>query len=230
MAFGGHANTANRVTCSVCECSSFGTFEMFTFSPLAFLGIGLVCALPVAIWQVLHHVSHRKDKVFGFAGLTLVALLDVIAFVGGFTIGWGLALLNIALGLTFAVLAKHYRPAILFASLISLLLALFMRGHFLPAREILEVLLLIVGIGGGTQIVRNWLSQKAQNIGTQLVMVACLGFLSLLLGDKRELATGLAVLVSMISIWIAMSSGYYRWYFLLISASCLLWVINLLKI
>lgn len=201
---------------------------MFTFSPLAAFGIGLGCAILVAIQQVIGHISQRNGKIFGFAGLTLVGLLNVFAFVGGFSIGWSLALLNIVLSLILAMLAKHYRLEILFASLISLLLALFLRGHFLPAREILELLVFIIGVGAGVQIAQNSLSRRAKNTKTQLVMVACLGFLSLLLGDRHEVAIGLAVFVSITSIWMAISSKSYSWYFLLISASCLLWVINLL--
>jgi len=203
---------------------------MSSFLPLAFLGIGLWSVLLIAIWHVARNAQKRKDKSFGFSALMLVAWLDVVAFLGGFSIGWSISLINIFVGLAFVMLTKHYRLEILFASLISLLLALFMRGHFLPAQGFLEVLLFIVSIGAAAQMIRSWKYREVQKVKTAgLIMVACLGFLSLLLGSNRIVAIGLAVLAGVASIFLAMSSLDHRWKFFLISTGCLLWIMNLLN-
>ncbi len=204
---------------------------MFELSPLFFLGGGLLFVLLLAIWQVLCNVSQRENRAFGFAGLTLVALLDVFAFMGGFSIGWAVSLLNVGLGLAFIKLAKHYRLEILFASLISLLLALFLRGYFLPAYEIAEILLTIVGIGAIVKIAQNWTHWREGSVieTTGLAMVACFGFLSLLSNDNPAFASGVAVVAVIVAVLFIIYSRQYRWQFALVSMGCFLWFANLLN-
>ena len=162
----------------------------------------------------------------GLNALTVVVCLDVIAWLSGFTIGWLLSLANAALGLLLAGLATHYRPQILLATLVSLLLALFMRGHFVPSRLILEILLGLASAGAAIKIVRTLQRREARPVSTSsLAMVACLGGLALLVDSP--MTSVLAFLTIALCALLAAFFREQRWRFLLVSWVSVVWVINL---
>lgn len=193
--------------------------------PLRILGLGLGLAVVVSAGRMIRYVPHRQEQAFGVAALTLVALLNVASWLTGFSVGWALSILNGILGLSLTMLTTHYRPHILFATLTSLLLALFMRGHFLPARQILLVFLAIVTVGAGVRVVYNRQHRREPAFSfAGMAMVACLGGLALL--TSPPIATWLTLLTVGVSVLMGILS--YQWQFLLVSGAGLLWAANLL--
>lgn len=195
--------------------------------PLAFVGIVLWLGLILAIGNVIRHGVHRKERAFGLAGLTLVAWLDLLSFLAGFSIGWILSIISIALGLFLAAVAAHYRRQILFAAFVGLLLGLFMRGHYLPAREILEFLLAGATLRGLVLVLRNWNSRDDETFGAaSLGALACSGGLALLVPPSA--GAYIAIATTGMGLILGMLSKYFRWQLFLLAGGTVLWALNLL--
>jgi hypothetical protein len=140
-----------------------------------------------------------------------------------------LSIMNVVLGLFLTALTTYYRRQILFATLVSLLLALSLRGHFWSAFYILRTLLAITAVGAAVQVVRGWRrKEKGAFSSAGIVMVACLAGLALLISSyPSPLAIGLFLFTAGASALVGILSTQYRLSFLIVGAFSLLWIITL---
>jgi hypothetical protein len=191
----------------------------------------LWAALVLVLTEIIRYASHRNEPEFGVLAVALVAYLDAISFMSGFSIGWALSILNVALGLTLTALTTHYRRQILFVTLVGLLLALSLRGHFFWfAFPTLQTLLAMTVMGAALQVARGWWHQDKRTLSSAgIALVACLAGLTLLiLPHSSPLATGLFFCTTAMSALLGILATQYRLSFFIVGTFSLLWAIALL--
>jgi hypothetical protein len=181
---------------------------------------------------MIYRSLERRKLTIGVYAVTLVASLDVAAWLSGFSIGWILSIVNVVIGSVLTTLSPDYRRPILFATLASLLLALSLRGHFFLAYYILQALLAITSLGVAVQVTRNWSRRKEPAFGSAgMVMVACLGGLALVIDPFEPFVASktLALFTIGLSVILLVLSKNYRWHYLVVGVTSLLLFINLLS-
>lgn len=157
----------------------------FPIHPLTILFYGLALVCLGALIQLVRTSHHRQSTYYSLAALTLLGCLDVMAFLGGFSIGPLLILVAspvaIALGLS---VRTHRRPVGLLA-LATLLLAVGMwTAAFGVVRQILTLGLALGALVAVVQLTRTWRSHGSGSFGSWgITLCSCLGGLSLLLGS-----------------------------------------------
>jgi hypothetical protein len=198
--------------------------------PVALFAFGLLlAALVLVVVAMIQYTPQRKGPEFGVLAVALVAYLDAIS-VMTVSIGWVLSVMNVVLGLFLTALTTHYRRQILFATLVSFLLALFLqRDFFPPAPNILRTLLAITAVGAAVQVVRGWWRKEKGALGSAgIVMVACLAGLALLISSyPLPLTIGLFLFTAGMSALIGILSTQYRLSFFIVGTFSLLWAITL---
>lgn len=199
----------------------------FALQPLPLLVLVLGFGVVIAIIQAVQNRHNPKDPRFGFATLSLVAFLSAISFLTGFSLGWVLSIITTFLSLCFATISKQYRLQIFICGVISSLLALFMRGYFVYAREILQGLLVILVFISAYRVINTIRLSNRRGIGVAIHGVAaCLSALGLLIpipvsGWITALAIGSGIAGILLT-------KQYRLYLVLIGVSGYLWLMNII--
>lgn len=198
------------------------TISTYSLLALGFaLWVGLLANAGHLIFRALRHDEHGV----GLAALTLVLWLDVLSFLTGFSIGWAVAIVNAILGVVLALLAKHYRLQVLFATFLSLLLALFMRGHLPWARVALQLALVATGAASGMAAGAYWRRGAQRTFGAWgLALAGCLFGLGLT--GSPPMSLWFAVAAVLASWVLAILSKHYRWQLALIGVAGLFWALS----
>lgn len=175
----------------------------------------------LAILAVPADVLRRRGA--GFAALALVSWLALFSFLAGFSIGLVLAMGNMLFALVCTIWYRPQRAEFAFVTVVSMLLALFMRGHWPPARPLLVALLLAAAV---LQLRRFW-ARRAERSEAQaqlgLQMVGLLLMLSLLLsGSQFGLIFGLLAAGASLYSWFG--QPFYRQHAIIASLVTLAWM------
>lgn len=157
------------------------------------------------------------------SALVLVSWLAIFSFLAGFSIGWVLAMGNMLLALTCAIWYRGRRTEFVFVTVASMLLALFMRGHWPPARLVLVALLVVATLFQARRLWtgRTQRSEPQAQLGFQMVGLALM--LSLLLtASQWGLVFGL--LAAAASLFLAFRQPFYKSHSAIASAVSLAWL------
>jgi|SRR3990172_5844287 len=184
----------------------------------------LWAGLVIALIQTLRYARQLHSEEFGVSALVLLTWMSIFSFLGGFSIGFVTAGINVILGVIMAFPVTGYRRQILFVTAASLLLLLFMRG-FLPQARLLLELLLISGLAVSFfQIYRSKKNRREKDFSLAcLASVAILFFLSLLFNEFDVAAISLAILALVGAIAPIFFLSHFRWYFVFMSFISLIW-------
>jgi hypothetical protein len=163
--------------------------------------------------------------------LVLVSWLDISSFLGGFSIGPFTAIITVVIGSIFAALTSHYRPQFIFATGVSFLLMLALRGWFLPAYYALPVLLAIGLFYTFVFLIRNRSLYRSKQFAGFSCALALLNFSSIMLSVLFDfyivlpiIATSLAVVFGVAS---AVIPKHYRGYVIFVTLAAIIWGANL---
>lgn len=144
---------------------------------------------------------------------------------GGFSIGFFTAGINVILGVILALVIGKYRWQLLFVTAASAMLLLFMRGLVVEARSWLELLMI-----GGLAFSLFQAYQTRRNRGdvnfslATLASVTILFYLSLLFNEVETMAMSIAILAFFVAISSVFLLKHYRWHFFFLSLTTLAWM------
>jgi len=192
----------------------------FPVQPLTLLFYGLALVSIGALVQLVRSSRHRETAAFPLAALTLLACLDAMAFLGGFSIGPLLVLVTSALAVVLAALVRSYRMQVGLVSLATLLLAAGMwTGIFATVRLILAISLVSAAVVAMVQLGRRLTQRGARAFGGWgVALTGCLSGLSLLLGSTPgSLWSRLPVPAAVLGLGLALVSKRYRLPLLLVA-------------
>ena len=185
----------------------------FPVHPLTLLFYGLVLVAIGALVQLVRSSRRRETASFPLAALTLLACLDAMAFLGGFSIGPLLVLVASVLAVVLAAMVRSYRVQVGLACLATLLLAAGMwTGTFANVRLTLGIGLVSAVVVAMVQLGRG-LTERGVGAfgGWGLTLTACLGGLSLLLGSTPgSLWSRLPLPAAVLGLGLALVSKRYR--------------------
>jgi len=176
------------------------------------------------MWAIICMFSHwqeRQKTAFALSGLSFVFLLNVMAYLTGFTIGRLLVISALLAGLLLASLVKQYKIEILVSSVVSLLLWSDMQG-IVFSRTILIAVLGVMAIREGWKL-KNWQERNEIALPTARMLAYLFG-ISLLL--PPEYSPFLSFLLAGIGLVLVIRTKQYRWQIVLISISSILWLLN----
>jgi hypothetical protein len=165
-----------------------GEFRRMTSLPvhpltLLFYGLGLTAL--GALFELLRWSRRRRSDSYSLAALTLLGCLDVMGFLGGFSIGPLLLVVASAVAILVFLSVHSYRRPVGLLALATLLLALAMwTGAFAVIRQVLTLGLALGALVALLQLSRIWRAWRSLPFGDwALTLCACLGGLSLLVGS-----------------------------------------------
>ena len=185
----------------------------FPVQPLTLLFYGLALVAIGALVQLVRSSRRRETAAFPLAVLTLLACLDAMAFLGGFSIGPLLVLVASVLAVVFAAMVRSYRVQVGLVSLATLLLAAGMwTGTLATVRPILGIGLVSAAVVAMVQLGRR-LTQRGVGAfgGWGVTLTGCLGGLSLLLGSTPgSLWSRLPMPAAVLGLGLALVSKRYR--------------------
>jgi len=191
------------------------------FHPLPTLAVVTIMSTIWATICMFRHWSERQKTAFALSGLGFVSLLNVMAYLTGFTIGRLLVISTLLAGLLLARLVKQYKIEILVSSVTSLLLWLDMQG-IVFSRTILIAILGVMAIREGWEL-KDWRERNEIALPT-VKMLAYLFGISLLL--PPEYSPFLSFVLAGIGGVLVIQAKQYRWQIGLISISSILWLLN----
>lgn len=182
-------------------------------------------ALILSAVQTLRFARNLQSEEFGFSALAFVGWLSIFSFMGGFSIGFATATINVGLSLILSLIHKRYRLPALFVMAVNLLLVSFMRGFFLEARIWLDVLL---WIGLLISLYSIYISRRRaddKNLSFAcLTSVAILFFLSLLANNSYSSALVLGLLSFVAGLGSLLVSKYHKWHLAILMVASFLWL------
>jgi hypothetical protein len=181
----------------------------FPIHPLTVLFYGLALGVLAALLQLVRWSRHRESDSYSLAALSLLGCLDVMSFLGGFSIGPFLILVAAALAIILALSVRTHRRPVGLLALTTILLAIGMWTEaFAVVRQILALGLGLGALVAVIQLARTWPSRGASEFGGWgITLCACLGGVSLLLGLTAGglwgavpiLAAGLGLALALVS-------------------------------
>lgn len=190
------------------------------FHPLPIFAVLIIIS---TIWAGVSSIWYRitrQEGAFALSCLALASLLNIMAYLTGFTIGIPVAIIGLIVGIVALTLIKQYKIEFLISCVMSLLLLLSMQG-ITTSRLILIILL-------GIMVAREaWNLRKGRDITLGLTIVKMLAYLfgiSLLLPSRYSPVLSSLNLVIAILFFIKVKQ--YRWQSMLISVSNFLWLLN----
>lgn len=191
------------------------------FHPLPTLAVVTIMSI---IWSVIcmfRHWQKWQKTTFALSSLSFVSLLNVMAYLTGFTVGRLLVISALFAGLLLASLVKQYKIEILVSSVVSLLLLLDMQGIGF-SRTIIVAILGVMAIREGWNL-KNW--RECNEIALPSArMLAYLFGISLLL--PSEYSPFLSFVLSGIGGVLVIRTKQYRWQIGVISIGSILWLFN----
>jgi hypothetical protein len=187
---------------------------MPSFSPLTLLFYALAAVAAGALFVLVRGSTDRKGRTFGLAGMALVASLDAMSLLGGFSIGPVLALAAVILALLVAYAAGSFTTPLRLLALATLLVG---AGLWLGVFPTIDVIL--GGAMGGVAVLallrlaRYWDTRLASEFGGWgLVLAASLGGLGLVFSIGPQASLGLwgARLGALFAAGLTFFAGSYR--------------------
>lgn len=191
------------------------------FHPLPTLSVVTIMSTIWALICMSLHWQERQKNAFALSGLGFVSLLNVMAYLTGFTIGRLVAISALLTGLLLASLVKQYKIEILVSSVASLLLWSDMQG-IVFSRTILVAILGLMAIREGWEL-KDWREHNEIALPT-IKMLGYLFGISLLL--PPEYSPFLSFALAGIGGVLVIRAKQYRWQIGLISISSILWLLN----
>jgi hypothetical protein len=177
--------------------------------PLTLLFYGLALTSVAALIELMRSSRRPSSASYSLAAATLLGCLDVMGFLGGFSVGPFLMLIASALAIILALSVHTYRRPVGFLALATLLLAVGMwSGAFAVVGQILSLGLGLGALVAVFQLGRTWRSRRSGSFGGWgITLCSCLGGLSLLLGSTPGgvwsviplFAAGLALALALLS-------------------------------
>lgn len=145
------------------------------FTPANLLAMYLVLMIFLSIALLVQALRSGQERLAGLYAVSLVGWVSVFSLITGFSIGWFISIVNILIGILLFVLIKAFRIPVAIGTLISILLALSLRGTFFPAWFILSGVLGISAITSviGMIIYREKRTDEAFSLAS-LSLIACL--------------------------------------------------------
>jgi hypothetical protein len=157
----------------------------FPIQPLMLLFYGLALICLGALVQLARNSRRRQSTSYSLTALTWLGCLDVMAFLGGFSIGPLLILIASPVAIVLALSVHTHRRPVGLLALATLLLASGMwTTAFGIVRQILTLGLALGALVAVLQLSRTWRSRGSGLFaGWGITLCSCLGGLSLLLGS-----------------------------------------------
>jgi hypothetical protein len=201
--------------------------------PLTLLFYGLAIVAIAALIELLRWSRRRQAVAYSLAALTFLGCLDVMGFLGGFSVGPLLLLIASALAIFLALSVHTHRHPVGLLALATLLLAVGMwTGAFAVVRQILSL-----GLGLGAwvavlQLGRTWRSRGSGSFaGWGIALCSSLGGLSLLLGSTPGGVWGVVALATAgLAAGLALFSRRFRVALLLVALANLLLGLGFLSV
>ena len=198
---------------------------------MALIAIGILFAATILTTTELVRLARTRHELeFGLVAVACIAYWDTVSLVTGFSIGWLLSILNTLRGLTLASVTRLYRRQILFVTLISFLLTLFLRGHFPPS------LYFLIGLLGATALWAIWSASYSWNHTNEVpssalvVIVSCLSSIALIGSSYfQHTAMLLAFSATGLSIFSYTVSKQYRLSLCIVGSLSFLWAVTLYR-
>jgi hypothetical protein len=199
-------------------------FQGMSFQPILLIAPLIYVGIAWSIFSILRSIGRHPSFELSF--LSLLALLNILAFLGGFSIGKLVAFIALLIGTSvniYILIGSHnFKLEFIFCVLVSLLLLLFMFG--VPVAEsILLLVLFLFAIWEGWKT-KFWTSSPNQV--PAIVILACL-FEAAIILPPDSLSFLLPLLSMAIAILLLIKSRKFLWQNLIIIIANILWLLSI---
>ncbi len=193
--------------------------------PLTLLFYGLALVAITALIGLLRWSRHRQSAAYALAGLTLLSCVNVMSYLGGFSIGPLLILVSAPVAVVLALTVHTHRRPVRLLAVTTLLMAL---GMWTAAFDVVQQFLTL-GLALGVlvsmlQLGRTWRVRGTGSFtGWGITLCACVGGLSLLVGSSSGGLWSVVPLVAAgLGVGLALLSSRHRVALLMVAAANLL--------
>jgi len=190
------------------------------FQPLPVLAFLIVLGIAWSLFWIFRNI--RRQTSFEPSFLSLVAFLNILAFLSGFSIGKLVGVVALLIGISLVIKSRIFKLEFCFSAIASLLLLLLMLGvPFVDTILLVMLFAMVVWEGWKSQL---WTGSP--NSIHAMAMLACL-FEGTLILSYHKFIFLLPLINVAITVLLLIKSKKYLWQNFIIILANILWLLNI---